>query len=104
MLGVGQEGGTVLLENESETPFWCPLGQLGLCLALLFSRIEPRTLMYRGQMGFSVQGFYQSGKPRAPLYEGHMGFSVQKRIRNETIWYGVEQDGSWGNVGDLVWN
>ena len=104
MMGVGQEGGTVLLENESETPFWYLLTQLGLCLALLFSRTEPRTLMYKGQMGFSVQGFYQSGEPRTLLYEGHMGFNMQKLIRNETVWYGVEQDGSWGNVGDLVWN
>lgn len=60
--------------------------------------------MYKGQMGFSVQGFYQLREPRTPLYEGHMGFSVQKHIRKKTIWYAVEQDGSWGNVGDLVWN
>lgn len=32
-----------------------------------------------------------------------MEFSVQEFIRNETICYGMEQDGSWGNVGDPVW-
>lgn len=34
---------------------------------------------------------------------GDQGPRYRRVIRNEIIWYRVEQDGSQGNVGDLVW-